>query len=195
MKLFLSVISLLLLFNCSGNKGETRSTRTDTVSSPVAAIGTPDNNSASEGTNRSGGRAGAWTYEKTVDKTGVTVYNASVTSSNLLQFAYPYTGGSTATLVIREKDGSAQAYIEVANGQFNRSFQNGSARIRFDGKAPVTYSLVAAANGRANIVFFDSERRLINQIKGAKNMAVQVVFDGQPTRQIEFRTADLRWNH
>ncbi|GAB3642343.1 hypothetical protein [Spirosoma arcticum] len=194
MKLFLSVIGVLILVNCSGKKGD-RSIRTDTVSSPVAAIRTPDNDSVNEGSNRSGARAGMWTYEKTVDKTGVTVYNASVTSSNLLQFAYPYTGGSTATLVIREKDGSDQAYIEVANGQFNRSFQNGSARIRFDGKPPVTYSLVAAANGRANIVFFDGERSLINQIKGAKNMVVQVIFDGQPTRQIEFRTADLRWNH
>lgn len=195
MKLFLSVISILILVNCSGKKGETRSIRTDTVSPPVAAIRTPGNDSAIEGKNRSGARAGTWTYEKTVDKTGVTVYNASITSSNLLQFAYPYTGGSTATLVIREKDGSAQAYIEVENGQFNRSFQNGSARIRFDGKPPVTYSLVAAANGRANIVFFDSERRFINQIKGAKNMVVQVMFDGQPVRQIEFRTANLRWDH
>lgn len=194
MKLFLSVISLLILVNCSGKKSD-RYNRTDTVAPPVAAIRTPDNNSVSEGKNRSGGRAGTWTYEKTVDKTGIAVYNASVTSSNLLRFAYPYTGGSTATLVIREKDGSAQAYIEVANGQFNRSFQNGNARIRFDGKAPFTYPLMAAANGRANIVFFDSERRLINQIKGAKNMTVQVMFDGQPTRQIEFRTADLRWNH
>lgn len=194
MTFFLWVISALVLVSCSGRKGD-RSIRTDTVAPPVTVIRTPGNDLVNEGKNRSGARAGTWAYEKTVDQTGNIVYKASVTSSNLLQFAYPYTGGSTATLVIREKDGSPQVYIEVANGQFNRSFQNGSARIRFDAKPPVTYPLSAAANGRANIVFFDAERKLISQIKAAENMTVQVVFDGQPVRQIQFRTAGLRWNH
>ena len=191
MKFFIAVFSALILVNCSGKKGD-RSVRSDTLSPPVAVRSTPSNGSANTEPGSRLAALSTWAYEKTVDKAGSTVHMASVNSANLIQFAYPYTGRSTATLTIRQKDGSAQVYIEVSNGQFNRSFQNGNARIRFDDKPPITYALLAAANGRANIVFFDAERRLINQIKASTKMSVQVMFDGQPTRQIEFRTANLR---
>lgn len=191
MNLFLAVITCLSLANCSRDPNETRSKRPDTLT--VSTDGfqlRSDSLDKPEPGNRLGAQAGRWTYEKT----GSAVYKASVSSANLVPFAYPYTGGSTATLTLREKDGSAQVYIEVSNGQFNRSFQNGVARIRFDGKSPVTYSLLAAANGRANIIFFDAERQLIRQIKASKNISVDVRFDGQPARRIEFRTADLNWS-
>lgn len=139
--------------------------------------------------------AGGWAYEKTVDKTGRTVHKASVTSANLVPFEYPYQGGSNATLTIRTGNDGPYVSLEVAQGQFNRSFQAGTARVRFDGKPPITYALSAAANGRANIVFFDSGARLINQIKAARNTLVQVRFEGQPVREIQFQTAGLRWNH
>lgn len=152
--------------------------------------------SSSEHTERSLAQsAGGWTYEKTVDKTGRTVYQASVISANLVKFEYPYQGGSSATLTIRTSSDGPYVAIEVANGQFNQSFQAGTARVRFDGKPPVTYPLSAAANGRANIVFFGSVPRLINHIKAARNTLVQVRFEGQPARQIQFRTAGLRWSH
>ncbi|WP_051041029.1 hypothetical protein [Fibrisoma limi] len=134
-----------------------------------------------------------WAYEKTADKFKGRVQRASLVSANTIQFDYPYTGKTPATLTIRERDGSTTVYIEVDKGQFNRSFQNGSAKVRFDGKAPVTYPLTAAANGRANIVFFDADQKLINQIKAARTMTVAINFYGQPVRQLEFRTAGLRW--
>lgn len=190
MRFFLSIITLLILGSCSREPKESGSKRPSTDTATVSDR-QPDNDSVNKTqlNNRSSAQADRWAYEKT----GGAVVRASVNSSNLIQFEYPYTGGSTATLTIREKDGSTQAYIDVSNGQFNRSFQNGTARIRFDGKPPVTYPLLAAANGRANIIFFDAEQRLINQIKASKKMSVNVIFDGQPIRRIEFRTANLRW--
>lgn len=134
-----------------------------------------------------------WAYEKTADKFKGRVQRASLVSANTIQFDYPYTGKTPATLTIRERDGNTTVYIEVDKGQFNRSFQNGNAKVRFDGKAPVTYPLTAAANGRANIVFFDVDQKLINQIKAARTMTVAINFYGQPVRQLEFRTAGLRW--
>ncbi|RIV23778.1 hypothetical protein DYU11_12455 [Fibrisoma montanum] len=133
-----------------------------------------------------------WTYEKTADKFKGRWQKASLVSANTIQFDYPY-GRTPATLTIRERDGNTTVYIEVDKGQFNRSFQNGNAKVRFDGKAPVTYPLTAAANGRANIVFFDADQKLINQIKAARTMSVAISFYGQPVRQLDFRTAGLRW--
>jgi hypothetical protein len=86
-------------------------------------------------------------------------------------------------------------YLEASNGQFNRSFQAGSALVLFDGRAPTTYSLSAAANGRANIVFFDEGRALIKQLKTAKDVTIEVKFPGQATQTIKFRTAGLQWQH
>ena len=136
-----------------------------------------------------------WTYEKKTGKDGNTVYKAVLASPTILNFDFPYTGGSTATLTLRHKNSLAYVYLEVSKGQFNRSFQGGNASIRFDGKPPVRYSLSAAENGRANIVFFDSAQKLINQIKGARKMVVDVEFDGQGKRHIEFVTRGLTWNH
>lgn len=135
-----------------------------------------------------------WRYEKTTDNEGRSVQKASTMSPNLLEFEFPYNGGSTATLTLRKRADDTHVYIQVSKGQFNRSFQGGQARVRFDGKAPVLYSFSAAENGSANVIFFDADQKLINQMKTARNMVVDVEFAGQGKRQITFRTAGLTWN-
>ena len=192
MKLLIFLISLMTVLRCSEKKNETRSTSEirDAVAENSGSL-SKDSADKSERAHRADGESGAWRYEKTVDKTGSPVYKASITSSNLLQFEFPYAGGSTATLTIRSGNADSHVLIEVSKGQFNRSFQNGAARVRFDGKSAITYSLSSAANGRANIVFFNSERRLTDQIRASKTMTVEVRFDGQPVRRIEFKTAHL----
>ncbi|WP_240163775.1 hypothetical protein [Spirosoma taeanense] len=138
-------------------------------------------------------RAGRWTYEERADQTGSRVYKASITSPDVLQFGFPYAGGSTAMLTIRKRDESTNVYLEVSKGQFNRSFEGGNARIRFDGKPAQSYSFSAAENGRANIIFFDAEQKLINQMKAARTMVIEIGFYAQGTRQISFNTAGLKW--
>ncbi|GAB2540356.1 hypothetical protein [Spirosoma aerophilum] len=139
--------------------------------------------------------AGKWLYEKRVDKTGSTVYKASNTSLNVLNFRFPYEGGSSATLTLRHKNDLTYLYLEVSRGQFNRTFQGGTARIAFDRKPAKNYSFSAAENGRANIIFFDNEATLVSQMKGAQKMAIDIEFYAQGRRTIEFSTADLSWNH
>ncbi|QJD80198.1 hypothetical protein [Spirosoma rhododendri] len=132
--------------------------------------------------------AGRWLYEET--RTG---YKAVTVSPTLLQFKFPYEGGSTASLTLRRRSGETHAYIEISKGQFNRSFQGGTARVRFDNRPAVSFPLVAAANGRANILFFGNEQQLIDELRTARRMVVTVEFAGQDTRDIRFNTADLRW--
>ncbi len=134
-----------------------------------------------------------WQYEKTADKSGASVYKAMLASENAPPFPYPFGGGSVVTLAIRTRNGNTNAYLEVAKGLFNHGFQSGKATIRFDAKPPVTYALTAAANGRANIVFFDAEQRLIRQIKESKTMTVQVAFAGQPLIEARYKSAGLQW--
>lgn len=139
--------------------------------------------------------AGKWHYEQKIDKEGHTVFKAFIVSPTLLEFDFPYNGGSTATLTIRKRNDDTHVYIQVSKGQFNRSFQEGKARVRFDNTSPVTYSFSAAENGSANVIFFDSERELINRMKAARNMTVDVEFAGQGQRKIDFKLAGLQWRH
>ena len=189
------MFSLTLIWGCSTKekasqesvpaqnlaKADTTTTQPAT-SSPIAAHQTDSRLGTS-----------TWQYSKRVDNEGRTVYKASITSPTLLAFDFPYNGGSIATLTIRKRDTDTHVYIQVSKGQFNRSFQEGKARVRFDGHAPVTYTFSAAENGSANVIFFDSEKALIKQLKTARTMLIDVDFAGQGTRQIEFRTAGLKW--
>lgn len=194
MKFVVFAGSLLVIISCSKREKGTAAVRADTVSTSVMAR--PDSLRAnpSQPTDRVLAQA-IWQYEKTVDGSGGPVYKGSLTAANKLRFAYPYTGGSTATLTIRTGNTGTNIYVEVSNGQFNRSFQGGTARVRFDGKPPVTYSLSAAANGRANIVFFDEADGFVERIRTARTVSIQVEFPGQRVQKIEFSTAGLRWNH
>lgn len=149
----------------------------------AAIFGTPS-------TEKLAANATGWQYEKTGD----TALKATLSSENLPQFPYPFAGGSVVTLGIRKKDEDTYVYLEVSKGLFTRSFQSGRARVQFDTQSPVTYTLTAAANGRANIVFFNSEQKLINQIKASKTMIVRTEFAGQPTIEARYKTAGLRWN-
>ena len=196
MKFILFATSLLLFSTCSKPKKSSAPLHSDTtVMAPPVAPGSPDQVGQPQQGGGSSAQAGTWRYGKTTDRSGKPVYKASLTASNRLQFAYPYTGGSTATLTIRKGADDTYVYLEVSNGQFNRSFQSGSARVRFDGSPAVTYTLSAAENGRANIVFFDASPTLVDRIKAAHALTIDVSFPSQRVQTIDFRTAGLRWNH
>ncbi|AQG79076.1 hypothetical protein [Spirosoma montaniterrae] len=135
----------------------------------------------------------AWTYKRTVEA-GAVVYRATVLSPTRLDFGYPYGGGAIPRLTLRSRsDGTTHVYVEVSKGQFNRSFQNGTARIRFDQQPERKYSVSAAANGRANIVFLDTDRAFIDQLKRAKKLTVRLAFVEQKGWQMDFPVAGLVW--
>lgn len=200
MKRLIYAVSLLSVLSCTDKE---KSTGQEKASTPVvqqtgdSAGSRSDEPSSPKLDRKNSPVAGTttWTYEKTIGKDGNPVYKAVLVSPTVLNFDFPYTGGSTVTLTLRHKNSLTYAYLEVSKGQFNRSFQGGNASIRFDGKPPVRYSLSAAENGRANIVFFDAAQKLINQMKGARKLVVDVEFDGQGKRHIEFITRGLSWNH
>ncbi|GAB3768206.1 hypothetical protein GCM10028818_02220 [Spirosoma horti] len=200
MKRFICALGLLSVLSCTDKEKSTDQEKPSTAATQksgnsASSRSNEPSSPKSESKNSPAVGTATWTYEKKAGKDGNTVYKAVLASPTVLNFDFPYTGGSTATLTLRHKNSLAYVYLEVSKGQFNRSFQGGNASIRFDGKAPVRYSLSAAENGRANIVFFDSPEKLISQIKAAGKMVVDVEFDGQGKRHIEFTTRGLSWNH
>lgn len=193
MKAYISLLCFFLLSSCSTREERNQST-TPEATKPQSTSPAPNQPIPAESKKSPPANAGKWTYEKKVQADGSTVSKATITASNILEFTFPYNGGSTATLTLRKRESGTTVYLEVSKGHFNRSFQNGTAKVRFDRQSPITYALVAAENGRANIVFFDDTQKLIRQIKAARTMTIDVGFAGQGTQQIRFSIAGLRWN-
>ena len=135
-----------------------------------------------------------WTYENRVEAAGDPVtHRASLTSPTRLQFGFPFTGGSTVRLGLRTRDGDALVSLHVQNGAFNKSFQGGTVRFRFDGGSAVTYRYAAAENGSATVIFLDRSDALIRKLKASRQLVVDLDFHNQGNRSFTFQTAGLRW--
>lgn len=187
----------LVSVGCSDNPKTAQTSRPDSVrttaeASPETAGTSPPTGtvSATSGTTKST----TWTYENRVEAAGESVtHRASLTSPTRLEFGFPYAGGSTVRLGLRERNGDALVSLHVTNGAFNRSFQEGSVRIRFDGRSPVTYRYAPAQNGSATVIFLDQPDAIIRQLKSSRTAVVNLDFYNQGNRQFTFNTATLRW--
>ena len=135
-----------------------------------------------------------WTYENRVEAEGEPItHRASVTSPTRLEFGFPYTGGSTVRLSIREREGDALVSLHIKNGVFNRSFEGGNVQIRFDNGPPITYPYAAAENGSATVIFLDRTGAIIRKLKSSRSVVTNLDFYNQGNRQFTFNTANLRW--
>ncbi len=141
----------------------------------------------------SGRRAETWLYAKTSDRQGKPIEKASVISPDRLNVGFPDNTVATALFTLRRTGNGTTAYLQVSQGQFNSSYQGGSVRIRFDGQPWKTYAYSPAANGTGTTIFFDAVAPLIAQLKSARRMTIEVVFNGQGRQQASFPVAGLRW--
>ncbi len=194
---WLLLTALLVGTGCSGDKKTTQATQPGLV--PAADKAEPPKDTAPDRTRPvvPGNNPAApttWVYENRVEAVDESVtHRASLTSPTRLQFGFPYTGGSTVRLALRERDNDALVSLHVSNGVFNQSFQGGSVQIRFDGGPPVTHRYSAAQNGSATVIFLDQPDAIIRQLKSTRTIVIDLDFYNQGKRQLTFRTAGLRW--
>ncbi|SFF40631.1 HIRAN domain-containing protein, partial [Spirosoma endophyticum] len=91
--------------------------------------------------------ASKWDYYDGEDKMGSKVHTAAIAASDLLNFKFPYNGSSVATLIVRKNKGATDIQLRVSKGQFViNAVDGGTARVKFDGGSPVTFSLSGAAD-------------------------------------------------
>ena len=182
---------------CSDNEkasqtNQSNSGRATPETSPTATRSAPASGTALATTEPA--EATTWTYENRVEAENEPItHRASVTSPTRLQFGFPYTGGSTVRLGIREREGDALVSLHVKNGVFNRSFEGGNIQIRFDNGPPITYPYAAAENGSATVIFLDKPGAIIRKLKSSRSVVVNLDFYNQGNRQFTFNTANLRW--
>ena len=164
---------------------------TNSASSPSTSTA-----SASATTSKSPSSPDAkWRYSDEEDKmrNQITKY-AELDSDNLLNFEFPYNGGSTGDLMLRisPKYGK-DVILEVSKGQFLCTFEGCTVHVKFDNQPIVSYGAAEAADGRSDMIFIHNYAGFVQHLKHAKKVTIEAEFYQAGWQQIEFSPAGLNW--
>lgn len=183
--IFISIIVLsAMIKSCDSDT----TTATNNISSEIDTSSTTTN-TVSDNNN--------WQYsDQEDDMTSKKTYYAQVQARELLYFKFPYKGGSTATLVIRNKGGENDVYVSVTKGQMlTRSYESTSYRVRFDDKPAERYPFIGPSDGSSTLAFINNTSKFIKKLKKSKKVIIEIEFYREGLNPIAFDVADLKWNH
>lgn len=122
----------------------------------------------------------------------------SLTSDNEHEFEFPYNGGSSLTINVRNMKNSTDVYLSLDNGQIIGNEFDGSnyVNIRFDDNKPQKFYFVGSADYSTDVVFLKKAKTFIDNAKTAKTIRIELpVF--QEGRPLYTFTVDvpLEWNN
>lgn len=117
----------------------------------------------------------------------------SFESRNTVEFSFPYQGGTTAHLVLRNHPQYGKDVIfEISKGQLLcHSFSNCSVSISIDGGPVFTVSGVGAEDGSSRTVFLNWS--LVSKLKNAKSIKIQppTYQNGRPVFDFDLAGIDV----
>jgi len=138
-----------------------------------------------------------WQYTTDVDKMdGSTNYYAVITSTNKINFKFPYDGGSSFFLAIRNMKNKTEVLLTVSSGQFMPSnpFSHDVCRIKFDSAYPMDFSYNNTTDFSGEAIFFREPQKLISNLKTANKLMIECPFFQEGMKIIEFDVQGLIWN-
>jgi len=185
--IFLSFISSAILFTVTscGSDQANASTPDKSVDKTESLVSEPEK--APE----------AWRYNEEVDKMdNSTSYFAQTTSTNEIEFDFPYNGGSTFNLFVRNRDKKNEVFIIVDKGQFMGSISGDrTVRLKFDDEKPFNVTYTGTTDASSNVIFLGSLNKVLPKLKTAKKLMVEAEFFNSGNRVIEFNVDGLNWKH
>lgn len=136
-----------------------------------------------------------WTYSEDEDEmSGEKRYFASCISSTIVSFDFPYDGGSTFTLTVRNLGRGNDVLIRVSKGQFMSSIGSSeSLRVKFDDEKPVRFSYSSASDGSSDVLFINNSSKFISHLKKAKKLMLEVEFYQEGYKILNFDVEGLDW--
>ncbi len=185
--LLLAGATLIISCNSSQKSSSSDSTKTDTGKAKTADAAKEDKPAATN----------SWVYKTDTDKmTSKVNHHAILIATNKLDFEAPYDGGSTASIVIRQKGKGSDVLLVVDKGQFNCEITDGcKVNIRFDNNQPISFQASEPSDGSSTILFISPEKKFIANVKKAKKMIVQAEFYQSGLRTMEFNVDGLKWDY
>ncbi len=139
-----------------------------------------------------------WVQETHIDKmTSKNWYTSTVTSTNSLNFGFPYHGRNKGELLVRKNvRGGDSVMISVDKGQILCSGYDGcTVTVRFDDDEPVNFDGVGAADYDSTVVFIKHNAPFIEKATKATRILVSLRFYSEGQQILEFNTVKpLEWN-
>ncbi|MBY5438551.1 hypothetical protein [Rhizobium leguminosarum] len=138
-----------------------------------------------------------WLYEQEIDKMRGSVINyASVRSDNVLDFSFPYDGGSIATLGFRLRDpNQLEAYLMISKGQFTCSgYSYDVVSVKFDQRPLQEFRCNQAADGDTKTIFINDAMGFLRQMQSTSKIIIEASFYQEGSRQLNFSVAGIRWS-
>lgn len=137
-----------------------------------------------------------WSYSEDEDKMdGTKRYFGSCVSTNEVDFEFPYNGGSSFTLTVRNMGQGNEVVLQVSKGQFMTSIgASETFRAKFDDGQPMNFSYNSASDGSMDVIFLNNSAKFISQLKQAKKLMLEVQFFNAGNKLIYFDVAGLNWD-
>ncbi|MES2218381.1 MAG: zinc-ribbon domain-containing protein [Pseudomonadota bacterium] len=180
--LFTKIIATLFILFIIGKifSGQTASTQTN---QPAIQSETPNQPVSN------------WFYSQEEDPMSKgKIYYAIVSSTNTVEFKFPYHGSQHAKLTLRisEKSGK-DVLFEIEKGQILcRSYEHCTLLVRFDDEKAEKFSAVGAADNSTDTIFIHNYDRFLKRMIKAKRVriAVNIYQEGQPIFEFDVTKFD-----
>jgi hypothetical protein len=119
---------------------------------------------------------------------GGSSYEARVSSSNTVDFKFPYSGAQKATLILRTHPHHGEDILfHITKGQILcSSYEGSTVLVRFDDEEPISFSAEGAADHSTNTIFIGNYNRFIGKMLKATKVRIEVTIYQEGSRVFEF---------
>ena len=132
-------------------------------------------------------------YTRDDELRGTTDRFADVTSTNSVDFDFPYCCGSRLEMTVRKTSQyGTDVIFQISDGQFVCGIYDCAGTISFDGK-PESLSLNRSADHDSKILFAKYPDAIVRKLKKSDRVIVELPFYQEGNRQFKFNTHGLDW--
>ncbi len=133
-----------------------------------------------------------WVYMTTKDEmTAQAGVVACTSSTNELQFAFPYDGGSTGKLCFRREGKVLNAWLELTKGQFNCSIETCVLKCKFHDGQIQSFTGEESATHGTGFLFIEPERRLLTATAKARKLKIEEQYYQEGRQVLSFDVAGI----
>ena len=127
---------------------------------------------------------------------GTKSISTATLSTNQVDFAFPYNGGSNLVLNVRNNNKTKDVIIFISKGQFIcGSFDGCPVSFKFDNEPVQTITMVGSDSHDSDVLFINSQKSanaVIQKLKSSKRLIVEPKFYQEGSKQFTFDVSGFK---
>ena len=141
-----------------------------------------------------------WTYRQAIDEMrGMESKFASIVSNNVVQFGFPYDGGSHLDITLRKRSNeSTEIMFTVSDGQYSCDTisDNCFAAVKFDNGDIQSVELSSTTDYSSDVLFITNDYDIsdfVESLHNSEKLIVELPFYQEGKKQFNFTVSGLNW--